>query len=70
MKSLNIDAIVPWEVGLVIIFFGFVLLLMGIRQGKKEFDIEKIPFVKPTTKIVIGSAIIFVGFIQLFPLLK
>ena len=70
MKGLKVDAIVPWEVGLVIIFFGLVFLLVGIRQSKKEFDIEKIPFVKPTTKIVIGSAIIFVGFIQLFPLLK
>ena len=70
MKSLNIDAIVPWEVGLVIIFFGFVFLLLGTFQSKKEFDIENIPFEKPTTKIVIGSAMIFIGFIQLFPLLK
>ena len=70
MKSLNIDAIFPWEVGLAIIFLGFVFLLLGIRQSKKEFDIEDIPFVKPTTKIVIGSAMILVGFIQLLPLLK
>lgn len=70
MKSLNINAIVPWEVGLVIILFGFAFLILGTHQSKKEFDIEKIPFVKPTTKIVIGSAMILVGFIQLFPLLK
>ena len=70
MKSLNIDAVIPWEVGLVIIFCGFVFLLLGTRQSKKEFDIENLPFIKPTTKIIIGGAMIFIGFIQLFPLLK
>ncbi len=70
MKSLNIDAVIPWEIGLVIIFFGFVLIFLGTRQSKKEFDIENLPFVKPTTKIIIGGAMTFIGFIQLFPLLK
>ena len=70
MKSLNIDAIIPWEVGLLIILLGFVFLFLGVRQSKNEFDIENLPFVKPTTKIVIGGAMIFIGFIQLFPLLK
>ena len=70
MKSLNIDAVVPWEIGLLIIFCGFVLILLGTRQSKKEFDIENLPFVKPTTKIIIGGAMTFIGFIQLFPLLK
>ena len=70
MKSLNIDAVIPWEIGLVIIFCGFVFILLGTRQSKKEFDIENLPFVKPTTKIIIGGAMIFIGFIQIIPLLK
>ena len=69
MKSLNIDAIVSWEVGLTIIFLGFVLLLIGKRQSKKEFDIENLPFVKPTTKIVLGGFCLLFGLIQLLPLL-
>ena len=43
MKGLKVDAIVPWEVGIIIIFIGIVLVFMGNSQSKKkDHDIDKI----------------------------
>ena len=70
MKSLNLDAIVSWEIGLAIIFFGLIILLLGSYQSKKEIDINKLPLTKSTTKILFGFFLILFGSIQLFPLLK
>ena len=70
MKSLNIDAIVTWEIGLIIIFFGLIISLLGSYQSKKEIDIDKLPLIKPTTKILFGFFLILFGSIQLIPLLK
>ena len=71
MKGLKVDAIVPWEVGIIIVVIGVILMFMGNRQSKKkDFDIDKIPITKPTTKILFGGAMILIGFVQLFPLLK
>jgi len=71
MKGLKVDAIVPWEVGIIIVLIGIVLMFMGNSQSKKkDLDIDKIPVTKPTTKILFGSALILIGIIQLFPLLK
>ena len=70
MKSLNIDSFLPWEVGVVLILFGLLLIFFGIRQGKKPFDIKKLPLTRPTAKIIFGSAFLIIGFIQMFPLLK
>ena len=70
MKSLNIDVIIPWEIGLVIIFLGFIILFLGSYQSKKEIDINNLPLTKPTTKILFGFFLILFGSIQLIPLLK
>lgn len=71
MKGLKVDAILPWEVGIIIVIIGVTLLFVGNRQSKKkDFDIDKIPITKPTTKILFGSALILIGLIQLLPLLK
>ena len=71
MKGLRIDAIMPWEIGLFIIIIGIILIIIGNRQSKKkDFDLEKIFFIRPTTKIIFGSALILVGLIQLIPLIK
>ena len=71
MKGLKVDAILPWEVGIIIVVIGVTLLFFGNRQSKKkDFDIDKIPITKPTTKILFGSALILIGLIQLFPLLR
>ncbi len=71
MKGLKVNAIVPWEVGIIIVLIGVVLIFIGNRQSKKkDFDIDKIPITKPTTKILFGSALILIGLIQLFPLLR
>ena len=70
-KSLNIDAILPWEFGLVIIVLSILVILYGIRQSKKkQDDIDNIPLTKPTTKIFFGSVFLIFGLIQLLPLLK
>ena len=70
-KGLEIGIFVPWEIGIIIIFIGIVLIYIGNRQSKKsDIDLDKLPFIKPTTKIVFGGAMILIGFIQLFPLLK
>jgi len=71
MKGLRIDAIMPWEIGLFIIIIGIILIIIGNRQSKKkDFDLEKIFFIRPTTKIIFGSSLILVGLIQLIPLIK
>jgi len=71
MKGLKVDAIVSWEVGIIIVVIGIILMFIGNRQSKKkDFDIDKIPITKPTTKILFGSALVLIGLIQLFPLLK
>ena len=70
MKSLKIDAIIPWEIGLIVIFFGLIILLLGSYQSKREIDINNLPLMKPTTKILIGFFLVLFGSIQLFPLLK
>ena len=71
MKSLNIDVILPWEMGLIIVVISLILIFFGIRQGKtKNDDFDNIPFTKATTKIFFGSVLLIFGFIQLLPLLK
>ena len=70
MKSFRVDAIMPWEFGIVIIIIGFLLILLGTKQSKKEFDIDNMPYTRPTTKIIFGTFFIIIGGIQLFPLLN
>jgi len=70
MKSLNIDIIFPWEVGLVLVITGLIFIIIGVRQSKKEIDdFDKIPLTKPTTKILTGSFLCLFGAIQMLPLL-
>ena len=70
MKSLNIDVIFPWEVGLVFVITGLIFIIIGVRQSKKEIDdFDKIPLTKPTTKILLGSFLCLFGAIQMLPLL-
>ena len=71
MKSLNIDIIFPWEIGLGLVIFGFTLIILGVKQSKREIDdFNKIPVTKPTTKIFFGSILCIFGFIQMLPLIK
>ena len=68
-KSLNLDALVSPEIGFCILIFGLVLVVYGYKQTKKEFDIEKLPIVKPTTKIIFGAFLMLFGFVQVLPIL-
>ena len=71
MKSLRIDVVMSWEYGLIILLVGVLLIIFGVLQGKKQNeDFTKIPFIKPTTKLVFGTFITIFGFIQLLPLIK
>ena len=71
MKSLNIDIIFPWEVGLILAIIGLILIIIGVRQSKNKIDdLDKIALTKPTTKIFFGSISLIFGGIQLLPLLK
>jgi len=71
MKSFNIDAILPWELGLVIIIIGILFIIIGVKQSRKLYDdLNKIPITKPTTKILFGSAGCIFGAIQMLPLIK
>lgn len=70
MKSLKIDAIMPWEFGLCLVLIGISLIHLGVRQSKKEFDLNKMPFTRPTTKIILGTFLIIIGGIQLLPLIR
>ena len=70
-KGIEIGIFVSWEIGIIIILLGIFLIYIGNKQSKKtDIDLNKLPFIKPTTKIVFGGAMILIGFIQLFPLLK
>ena len=69
-KGLKIPAILPWEIGVLMIIIGIVLIYFGNRQSKQmDIDLNKLPFLKPTTKIIFGSCSILIGAIQLLPLL-
>ena len=71
MKSLNIDVIFPWEVGLVLVITGLIFIIIGVRQSKKEIDdFDKILLTKPTTKILLGSFLCLFGCIQMLPLIN
>jgi len=70
-KSFGIDIIFPWEVGLALAIIGFIIIIIGIKQGKKEInDFDNLPFFKPTTKIFFGGVFIIFGLIQLLQLLN
>ena len=71
MKSLNIDIILPWEFGLIIVLLGIIILILGYRQSRKPFDnFDKIPITKSTTKTMFGSVAVIFGSIQLIPLIS
>ena len=71
MKSLNIDIIFPWEFGLAFVIIGIILIIFGVRQSKLVIeDFEKIPLVKPTTKIFFGSFTLIFGLIQMLQLIN
>ena len=71
MKSLRIDVVMSCEYGLIILLIGISLIIFGGIQGKNQNeDFTKIPFIKPTTKLVFGTFITIFGFIQLLPLIK
>ena len=70
MKSLKIDAMMPWEFGLCLICIGVLLIFLGVRQSKKEFDLNEMYFTRPTTKIILGTFLLIIGGVQLLPLLK
>ena len=71
MKSLRIDVVMSWEYGLIILLIGISLIIFGVMQGKKQNeDFTRIPFIKPTTKLVFGTFITIFGLIQLLPLIK
>lgn len=67
MKSLNLDIIVSPEVGLIILITGFFLLIYGYKQGKKQFDFDKFPIIKPVLKELTGICLIIFGIIQMLP---
>ena len=51
MKSFNIDAILPWELGLIIIITGIFFIIIGVKQSRKLYDdLKQIPISKPKTK--------------------
>ena len=71
MKSLNIDIIFPWEIGLLFVIFGCLSIFLGMCQSKKsKDDMDNVPFTKATTKIFFGSVFCLFGFIQMLSLLK
>lgn len=71
MKNIGIDIVFPWEVGLALAVIGVIIIIIGVKQSKIQIDdFDKIPFFKPTTKILFGSMLVIFGLIQLLPLLS
>ena len=70
MKNIGIDIIFPWEIGLALFVIGLLLVILGVRQSKKQIEnFDKIHLFKPTTKILFGSFMMIFGAIQLMQLL-
>jgi len=70
-KSLGIDIIFPWEVGLVLVIIGVIVVIIGVKQSKKDIDhFDNFPLFKPTTKLLFGGVFIIFGLIQLLQLLN
>ncbi len=62
--------IMPWEIGLIIVILGIILIFLGIRQSKnKDIDLKNLPLMKPTTKLIFGSCFILLGFFQMMPII-
>ena len=71
MKSFGVDIIFPWEIGLILVIAGLIIVIIGVNQSKKEIDnFDNIPLFKSTTKILFGGVLIIFGFIQLLQLLS
>ena len=71
MKNIGIDIVFPWEVGLGLAVLGVIIIIIGVKQSKIQTDdFDKIPFFKPTTKILFGGVLVVFGLIQLLPLLS
>lgn len=71
MKSIGVDIIFPWEIGLLLVIIGLIIVIVGVKQSKKEIDnFDKIPLFKSTTKILFGSVFVILGLIQLLQLLS
>ena len=71
IKSLNIDDILPWEIGLIVVLISIALIFFDIRQEKiKHDDFDNILLIKETNKIFFESAFLIFRLIQLLPLLK
>ena len=70
MKSLNIDIIFPWEIGLVFLLIGIFMIVFGVRQSKLEVDdFDKISFIKSIKKFLWSNPIITcfeVAFLQIY----
>ena len=70
-KSLGIDIIFPWEFGFCLVVIGIIIIILGVKQGKKNIDnFDNIPLFKPTTKVLFGGVLVVFGFIQLLQLLS
>ena len=71
MKNIGIDIIFPWEVGLGLAAVGVTIIIIGVKQSRKEIDdFDKIPLFKPTTKLLFGTVLVIFGLIQLLQLLN
>jgi vacuolar-type H+-ATPase subunit I/STV1 len=67
MKSLNLNAIVVPEIGLIIFIVGLLLLIYGYKQSKKEYGFDNIPIINPALKEIIGVFFLIFGFVQILP---
>ena len=63
MKNIGIDIIFPWEVGLGLAVVGVTIIIIGVKQSRKEIDdFDKIPLFKPTTKLLFGTVLVIFFF--------
>ena len=72
MRSLGIDAILPWEIGILFILIGVLLIYIGNRQSKKtDIDLNELPLIETNCKNNSWrSNNFFIGVIQLFCIIK
>ena len=71
MTGVTIPLFMPWWAGAALMALGGLLFFIGHRQGRRDFDITRLPLTTATQKQFWGAALALLGASQAFgPLLQ
>lgn len=61
LGPIELPILMPWPAGVALMLAGVVLVFLGYRQSRAEFDIDRIPLTSATSKYFWGVAILLLG---------